>query len=342
LTGSPAANGLLGLFGQCYALDLGKTFGELYSHFRANFFTPQSDHVWVPVQGGQEYIFKKAAPLALRMKAEDYMQLPEFYDHLIPIELPDDVRQRYEEMEEELLTMMDNNLITAANAGVAAGKCMQICSGAIYKSVIDPITGEPMSTKKEWLRIHDEKLVALEELIDELQGQQLLVAYQYRHELERFKTLFGKRFGKEMRVMGSGVSEKEEAKIETEWNRGNVPVLFGHPQSIGRGMNLQGSSAYNILWFTPTYNFELWDQYTRRLRRQGNTAKRLINHTFVVPNTVDMVALRSLARKDKTQNSFFEAISEYHSTKRKRSLPLDVVRRLIAPRHKAVTTRKVK
>lgn len=338
LTGSPAANGLMGLFGECYTLDLGKTFGGLITHWRNQFFERVADYVWEPKPGATDTIFKKAAPLALRMKAEDYMQLPELIDHFIPVDLPDEAWRRYEEMEEEMLTMIEEKLIVAANAGVATAKCRQICSGAIYHAVVDPITGEPTG-KRAWSHIHDEKLDALEELIDELHGQQLLIAYEFQHELERFRKRLEKTYGK-LIVMGSGISERREAEIERDWNRGKIPFLFGHPQSIGHGMNLQESSAYNVLWYTPTYNFELWDQYIRRLRRRGSTAKRIINHTIVVPKTVDMVALRTLQKRDSTQNAFFKSITEYHAARRGKGLFPDSLDALIANRQPKAASRK--
>lgn len=312
LTGSPAANGLLGLFGQCYALDLGATLGAIWSHYRISFFTPiQDGHSWVPVEGGEELIFKKIAPLALRMKAEDYMKLPELVDNVIPIYLEDKVMRQYEDMDEEMLAFIDEHLLTAANAGVASGKCRQICSGAIYKAIVDPVTGEPVSGKKEWVYIHDEKLDALEELKEELNGQQLMVVYEYKHELERFKA----RFGKDIPVM-AGANARREAELEDAWNAGELEWLFCQPQSVGHGMNFQGSSAHHICMFTPMYNYELWDQIIRRLMRQGNKATRLFLHTFAVPKTVDMVALRTLRGRQRNQNAFFDAIVEYWAERR--------------------------
>ena len=312
LTGSPAANGLLGLFGQCYALDLGETLGDHFSHYRISYFTPIPEaHVWVPVAGGEELIFKKIAPLALRMKAEDYMKLPELVDHVVPIYLEDKVMAHYDMMDEELLAMIDNNLFTAANAGVASGKCRQICSGAVYKTQVDPITGEPTGGKREWTWLHDEKLEALKELKEELNGQQLMVVYEYKHELERFK----KHFGADIPVM-AGAGARREAELEDSWNAGELDWLFCQPQSVGHGMNFQGSSAHHICMFTPMYNYELWDQIIRRLMRQGNDAQRLFLHTFAVPKTVDMVALATLKRRQRNQNDFFQAIVEYWADKR--------------------------
>lgn len=338
LTGSPAARGLLKLFGQCYTLDLGKTLGELWTHFRVSYFTPGKDHQWFPIEGAEEIIFKKIAPLALRMNADHYMQLPTITENLVPVELPGDAQKYYDEMEEEMLTFVDDYLVTAANAGVAVGKLRQIASGAIYKHPVDPVTGEPLQNgKREWKHIHDAKMDALEELLDELNGQQVLISYNYQHELARFKT----RFGKDIHVMGNGMSDKREAELERDWNRGRIDKMFGHPQSIGHGMNLQGSSAYNVIFFTPISDFELWDQYIRRLRRQGNTAKRMFVHTIVVPGTWDMHALRMLIRKDNSQNALFKAVTEYWSEKRGKVYTGDVRKALISTRRGAAKPRGV-
>lgn len=305
LTGSPASNGLLGLFGQCYALDEGRTLGTYISHYRARYFTPLDDmgRDWVLSPGCEELIYERLMPIALRMEAEDYLKMPEKLDHVVSVELTPQARKHYSEMEDHLMTSIAQDLVTAANTGAAMSKCRQICSGALYDMPLDLLTGLPKSGPKKWLHIHDTKLDSLEELVEELHGQQLLVAYEFKHDLERLLKRFpGTPF------IGGGTSGKDGELLEASWNRGEIPLMFLHPQSVGHGLNFQESNAHHIAWFTMTYDFELYDQLNRRLRRQGNTADYLHVYHFIVKDSVEEAVYYSLRRKFKTQKKLLDAL----------------------------------
>jgi SNF2 family DNA or RNA helicase len=309
LTGSPAANGFLDLFGQCYVLDEGRTLGPFVTHYRHQYFLPTDDqgYNWRLKVGGEEEIIKRLKPLALRMDADDYLKLPKVMPHVLKFDLPKSVRQQYEEMENDLITRIDKNLVAASNAASASSKCRQIATGAIYLDELDPLTGARKTSKadRKWQGLHEEKLDLLADLIEELQGQQLLVAYDFNHDLERLL----KRFPKTPYI-GGGVSIKRGKELEDLWNKGAIPVLFGHPASIGHGLNLQASSAHHICWFTMTWDFELYDQFNRRLRRQGNKADYLHTYHMMARDTVEESVYYALRRKFKDQKMLLDALKD--------------------------------
>lgn len=183
-------------------------------------------------------------------------------------------------------------------------KCRQLTSGAIYEDKVDPRTGEPRGKNRRWIHVHDEKIDAVEDLLEELQGQQLLVATEFGHEAERLRA----RFGEDLPCIVGRTSDKKAKEYEAAWNSGSIPLLVGHPDSMGHGLNLQGSSAHHILWFSGTWNYELFDQMVRRLLRQGNKASRIFVHHCVFEDTVDESVRASNTRKQRTQEKLFDAL----------------------------------
>lgn len=307
LTGSPASNGLEDLFGQCYALDEGRTLGAYITHYRMQYFTAIDHHTRVLNPGADQLIYERLRPLVLRMDAADHLELPRHMDHVIKFDLPDKVRVQYEAMEDEMLTVLDSmDIVTAANQAGVGSKCRQICSGAIYLPDVDPVTGESrkkLRTAAQWSHLHDEKLELLSDLIDELQGAQLLVAYEFRHDLERLL----KRFPNTPYI-GGGVSAKRGIELEAAWNSGEIPLMFGHPASMGHGLNLQESNAHHICWFTQTWDFELYDQFIKRLLRQGNKAETLHNYHLVARDTVEERVYAVVRGKNRTQKKLLDAL----------------------------------
>jgi len=305
LTGSPASNGLIKLFGQINVLDLGAAFGPYITYFRNKFFTPVGMYSWALKEGAEKLIYKTIANVALRFELPKSAGVPSLVENNIIVDLPPAARRAYDEIEQQMLTILDDSTVTAGTAGAVYGKCCQIAAGAVFLSPIDPITGETKAGKREWKNIHDEKLDALEELIEELQGQQLLTAYWYEHDLQKIQA----RFGKAIAYIGSGVSMKRALEYEAAWNAGELQYLFGHPMSMGHGLNLQGSGAHHIAWYTTPPDYELYDQFNRRLRRRGNAAKVVTAHRIVARQTVDTWnTLPSLKRKGGTQQRLFDAL----------------------------------
>jgi len=311
LTGTPAPNGLLDLFGQCYVLDGGNALGRFITHYRAKYFRPLDPNgwKWALQPGAAEEIYEALKPLALRMAAEDYLELPERVDLRISTELPKAAMKLYEDMEEDLLALYDKQLITAGNGGAASMKCRQICNGALY--VDDDIASKVKGKKRSVLSVHDGKIDALRELIDELQGQQLLVAYEFNHDLDRLRAAFP-----EAAFIGKGISPAEGKKIEDAWNRGEITLLFGQPASMGHGGNFQKSNAAHVCWFGQFWDYELYDQFIKRILRQGNKAKRVFNYHIIAKDTIDEVVYYDKIRKARNQGQLFDALADVRSKRK--------------------------
>ena len=302
LTGSPAANGLLDLFGQCYVIDLGNALGRFITHYRVNYFyNPDGQGwSWVPLEGSEERIYAQLKPLALRMDADDYLQLPEINDVPIYLDLPPDARKIYDALEDDLVAKIEERVVTAANAATAGGKLWQICNGGLYvdNDVAAVVGGKSRTT----LKLHDVKTDWLEDLIDELQGQQLLIGYQFEHDLDRLLERFGKDFP---RFTGK---TKQDKAVEEAWNRGKIPYALGQQEAIAHALNLQDSNACHLAHYSLTWNLEVWDQLIRRIRRSGNTAKRVFRHVPIMRNTTDEDRWFALRRKHKGQKALFDAL----------------------------------
>ncbi len=303
LTGSPAANGLMGLFGQCYMLDQGRTLGSYVTHFRAKYFEQGHDGFsWTLREGAEQEIYDRLRPLALRM-GDDLLDMPKLVENNIMVQLPPKAMEIYLQLEEDLVAKLEEGKVTAKTAATASMKCRQVANGGIY---LDPevqaLVNLP-TNKRDWVDIHEAKLDALEELIEELQGSPLLVAYDFSHDLARLQ----KRFGKDIPYIGGGVSAKRSSELEEKWNRGELPYLFGHPQSIAHGLNLQ-ECGQHVCWHSMTWDYELWDQFVRRVRRQGNKARRVYCHHILAEGTIDEAILAALKMKRRGQNSLFQAL----------------------------------
>lgn len=305
LTGSPAANGLLDLFGQCYILDEGRALGPYITHYRQKYFTPvdRNGFVWRPQEGAEEKIYERLAPLALRMSAEDHLDLPQLVENNIRLELPDEARRVYDQLEEDLISQVESSRIVASNAAVASGKCWQVASGGIYLDPEVTALGFKVKGSKEWHDLHHEKVEALADLVEELQGEPVLVAYNFAHDLARIQA----KLGKDVPYIGGGISTKRSSELESLWNQGKLPVLLGHPQSIGHGLNLQ-EAGHHVVWHTMTWDFELYDQFIRRVLRQGNKSKRVFVHHLLMKDTIDEIMLYALKSKNKGQKALFEGL----------------------------------
>lgn len=321
LTGSPAANGLLDLFGQAYVLDAGKTLGTYVTHFKFTFFMPADPNSeypkYIPKPGAKDYIFKAMKDLAIRMDARDYLELPSIFFAPVYLDLPDELREQYETMEKEMFAEIQEvdrvEIVTAATMAAASMKCRQLTSGAIYRDKVDPITGIPRTGKREWKVVHDLKIEATLDLIEELQGEQLLIAYEFGHERERLLDTLGRGTP----CIGGGTSDKRALAYEDAWNRGEIPVLLAHPASMGHGLNFQKSDARHILFYSGTWDYELLDQFIKRLVRQGNKADRVFWHQLVFRDTVDEAVVASNKNKKRGQDEFHAALNTYRKAKSK-------------------------
>lgn len=295
LTGTPAPNGYMDLFGQFLILDDGAALGKYITHYRDTYFSLGYDgFTYNLAPGAGQRVEERVRPYVLRMSADDYLEMPPLIDDVRLLGIEPGPRKVYEQMKQDMITELPEGVVTGANAAAVYSKLAQMANGAVY-------TGPD----KAVALIHDTKLEALEELIEELAGQPLLLAYEFRHDLERLR----KHFGAETPYIGSGVGEADATRIMAAWNRNEIPLLLAHPASTGHGLNLQEGAAAHICWFSPTWDFELYDQFIRRVRRQGNDAQRIFNHLLVARGTVDELKLEALKVKDTTQGRLLNALN---------------------------------
>lgn len=305
LTGTPAANGLLDLFGQCYVLDLGNALGQYITHYRMKyFFNPDGQGwKWIPQAGAPELIYERLKPLALRMSAADYLELPELNDVFVSLELPTKARKLYDQLEEDLIAKMDDGLVVAANAAAASSKLRQIANGGLY--VDDDVAAIIGGKQRSTLDIHAVKTEWLLELIDELQGAPLIIAYEFKHDLQRLQ----RALGDSLPYIGGGVSNTRASEIIRAWNSGDIPYMALHPASAGHGLNLQGGGCAHLAHYSLTWDFDQYEQLVRRIWRQGTKAKRIFRYHAVMKDTVDEAMRWALKNKAKGQAALFEALS---------------------------------
>lgn len=309
LTGSPSANGLLDLFGQCYILDMGNALGPYITHYRNTYFdSDRYQYKWTLRPGADKLIYEKIADLALQMGYE-HLDMPELVENNIYIDLPDNVMDLYLRMEKSYVLQLEKGFSSALTAAAASTKIRQIASGGIY---IDPeVLANGLrkpKAEREWQHLHTKKVEALREFTDELQGDPVLVAYDFEHDLERL------RHGFKDGEFADDYNMKEFSALEARWNRGEVPILFGHPASIGHGLNLQGSSQ-NVCWHTPTWNREHYDQFIDRVWRQGNKHDRVFVTRIVARNTIDEVMLGALNFKGSVEEALYQGLKELQETR---------------------------
>ena len=311
LTGSPAANGLMDLFGQCYMLDEGRSLGPYITHFRNKYFDQGYDGFsWTLKPGADDQIFERIKPMSLRINADDVLDMPKLIENNIKVELPPKALKIYLELEKDMISKFEEGKVTAATAAAVSMKCRQVANGGIYVDQETEALLSLPSGKKYGAHLHDAKTDALEDLVNELQGNPLLVAYDFNHDLERLQA----RFGKDLPYIGGGITAKKSKQLEEAWNAGKLPILAGHPQSIAHGLNLQ-EVGHHICFYAMTWNYELWDQYIRRLRRQGNKSKRIYVHHLIASGTIDEVILATLKSKASGQNALFEALKSKYKAK---------------------------
>jgi SNF2 family DNA or RNA helicase len=294
LTGSPAPNGLMDLFGQIFILDGGSSLGQFITKYRISYFqqTGYMGYDWVPRPGADKLIYKKISPLVVRMSAADYLTLPPLIDSTVKVKLPPAAQRTYNEMENMMIaSLKDKGVVMAANAAAATNKCRQIANGGIYHE------------NGTFTQLHDAKTEAVVDLVEELSGKPALIAYEYVHDLERLAAKFpGAPF------IGGGVPSKRFREIEAAWNRGDLPVLLAQPQSVAHGLNLQGTAAA-VIWHSIPWDLEIYEQFIRRVWRQGQT-ERVFNYHIVAEDTVDEIVMKTLGQKDRTQKALLAALRD--------------------------------
>ena len=291
LTGTPAPNGIEDLWSQIYLLDRGARLGRYVTHYRARYFDHNPwRHEYVPKPGAFEAVKAQISDICVSMKAEDWIQLPEMIVDDIPVALDPEAEKAYRRMEREMVMEVGDEEISATTAAALTGKLLQLCGGSVYDEA-----GAAH-------HVHDAKLEALGELIEQLHGEHALLFYGFRHELPSLLSLLHDR-----NPSGWGrVRLLENAADAEAWNRGEVDVLLAHPASCAYGLNLQ-EGGHHVIWYTLTWSLELYQQANARLHRQGQE-KPVIVHRLLVQGGVDEDVATALEGKDETQAALVEAL----------------------------------
>ena len=287
LTGTPSSNGLMDLWAEFRLLDLGERLGRYITRYRLAYFTPDKRNAQVvfsykPLPGAEERIYDKIDDITISMRASDYLKLPSLVMNTVVVEMGDKEKDIYDNLCDDMVVSLGESEIDAVNAASLSNKLLQMANGAVY--------GEEQSVH----HIHDEKLNALEDLIESANGKPVLVAYWFKHDLARIKAKFP--FVREI---------KTDADIRA-WNRGEIEVGVIHPASAGHGLNLQTGGS-TLIWFGLTWSLELYQQTNARLYRQGQKNTVVIHH-IVTKGTIDERVLKALEKKEKTQNSLIDAV----------------------------------
>lgn len=292
LTGTPAGNGLMDLWAEYKLLDMGKRLGRFISRYRAEFFAPDKANGGVvysyrPLPGAGERIYERIADITVSMKATERLDMPDLISTAVPVYMSEYEREVYGRLKDEFLLDLPGGQITASNAGVLCGKLCQLANGAVY--------GDLGGT----LEIHERKLDALEDIIESMNGRPLLVAYWFKHDLERIEERLHK-----LHVPFSRLDTEVSIR---RWNAGELPVALIHPASAGHGLNLQ-SGGHTLVWYGLTWSLELYQQTVARLWRQGQRSGTVVVQHIVTHGTIDENILTALRRKDATQAALIEAV----------------------------------
>lgn len=300
LTGSPAPNGLQDLFGQIYVLDMGASLGQYISHYRTMHFDAGGHEgmQYTVREGHEDKIYRKVAKLVVRMSAEEYLKLPPLIPRNEYVVLPPPARKLYDELEAKFFyDLGKQSTITAVNSGALSSKMRQIANGNVYDD----------NKMGQW--VHDAKVEALMDLLEQLQGQPTLVAYDFRHELKHLQAMLKKHGHGDVPHIGGGVSVKAARVLQDGWNRGEVPIILGHPDSVAHGLNLQ-KTGRALIWFSMTWNLELYEQYIRRLWRKGQTQRVFVYH-IMARNTIDEIMRGRVEEKHRDQQALLRALQKY-------------------------------
>ncbi len=297
LTGTPASNGLMDVWAQFRLLDGGVRLGRFITRDRDRWFTPDKRNgmqvfTYKPREGAEDEIYDAIGDMTLSMRTTDHLQLPELTVTTNEVTLGVKERALYDRLREQMILDLDGQVIDAANAAALSGKLLQLASGAVYDE------------HGQVVEVHTAKLDALEDLIEAANGENLLVAYWYRHDLERIRQRFPR--AREL---------KTTADIQA-WNNGDISLGLIHPASAGHGLNLQ-AGGHLLVWFSLTWSLELYQQTNARLYRQGQTQPVTITH-LATHNTLDGAVLKALEAKDMTQAALIDAVTtELTTTPRK-------------------------
>lgn len=287
LTGTPAPNGLIDLWSQMYLIDSGERLGKTVTGYRERYFTPNQRNQttifnYKPKDGAEKAILDKISDICISMKAEDWLDMPERIDSVVNVKMTPNQKEDYERFEKEAYMQFMEGEVTAASAAALTNKLLQYSNGAMYTD-----TGEYAVT-------NNNKLDALEDIIETANGKPILCFYSFRHDLERIL----KKFKHAVKLESSDDIEK--------WNDGEIPLLLAHPASAGHGLNLQSGGSI-IVWYGLTWSLELYQQANARLYRQGQEQAVIIHH-LITEGTCDSRVYMSLQGKANVQDDLLASL----------------------------------
>lgn len=301
LTGTPTSNHLLDLWAQAYITDGGKALGKSYDKFKREHFyqTDWAGHDWAVLPGQDKVIYEKLKSIVFRIERDT-----EIPDVVMPpprmVEFSDSDMRVYKQFARELIAILESGeIIESQTAMTAYGKLLQLTSGFAY-------TPHPHDFERR-LTIWNShlKFNALQELISELQGQQLMIVYRFKAQLEELQRRYPK-----MKYLGGGVTDRQARDVMAEWNDGELQLMALHPASAGHGLNLQKSGAHHIAMLTQPDSAGLNEQVIGRLRRTGNEANSVFVHRILTKNTLDVIQDMRLRGKIATQEQFLNEMKK--------------------------------
>lgn len=297
LTGTPASNGYLDLFGQYLAVDGGKRLGEYVTHYKDSYF--KSDYngwKYTPTEHGKEWIEYHISDITKRMDARDHLDLPPTKTTNMMVDLPNTVVKAYREIEKDMFTQLDNGReVEVFSRSSVSNKCLQFCNGTPY-----------IGDTSDWEELHDAKLDALAEVIEEAAGQPVLCSYSFKSDAARIM----KKFKNIKPVNLTAEPSHRVPKIIDNWNNGKIKLMIGHPKSMGHGIDGLQDSGSIIVWFGVNWSLELYDQMNGRLDRQGQTSPVSIIR-ILCKDTIDLAVADAIERKTDDQEGLKAAINRY-------------------------------
>ncbi|NQM89539.1 DEAD/DEAH box helicase [Streptococcus suis] len=293
LTGTPSSNGLMDLFAEFKVIDGGERLGRFIGEFRSRYFEEGRRngnivYEYIPMDYAECQIQDRISDITISMKALDYLDMPELISTKKLVRMTEKEKEKYIQFKKEyVLSELDGLEVTAANAASLTNKLVQLSNGAVYS---DDHTVVPL---------HEQKLDALEDILESANGEPVLVAYWFKHDLARIMGRLEK-----LKVKSRVLKTEEDIR---EWNKGNVPVGLLHPAGAGHGLNLQ-KGGHNLVWFGLTWSLELYQQTNARLWRQGQEAETVVIQHIVTEGTIDEEILKALENKDAQQERLIEAV----------------------------------
>ena len=289
LTGTPSPNGLMDLWPQIWLLDMGERLGRTLGSYRSEFFTAGRRngavvYDWIARPGARQRISKRLADISMSMQASDYLDMPDVIDGGLTLALPPDEMRDYQAFQKEQLMQLDNTDIEAVTAAALTNKLLQYTGGALYDD------------QHNWHEVSTAKLEALQDIVEST-DESVLIYYQYQSEKDRI-----------LKMLPDAVTFTGEPELLESWNAGKIRLMLAHPASVAYGLNMQ-AGGHIIVWYTPTWNLELYMQANARLHRQGQTKPVVIYH-LLAAGTIDERVMQALNCKNGSQAALLKHIKE--------------------------------